>query len=101
VLVDCRIEPQLIDLEFIEWLGENSVPFSIIFTKADKLSQGKLAANVEAYKQKLLESWEELPPIFITSSETKLGREDVLNYIEAINIQAKDDEIINDDPYSA
>lgn len=85
ILLDCRHEPQKIDLEFIEWAGENGVPFALVFTKADKLSKGKLASNIEAYKQTLLESWEELPPIFITSSEAKEGRDKLLNYIEDIN----------------
>ena len=85
VLVDVRLEPQKIDLEFIEWLGVSSIPFAIVFTKADKLSVGKVSANVEAYKKKLLETWEELPPIFLTSSEKRQGRDDVLDYIEQIN----------------
>ena len=85
VLIDCRHEPQKIDLEFFQWLGENGVPFSIIFTKADKLTRSKLAENVEAYKKRLLEEWEELPPVFITSSETALGRNEVLQYIDEIN----------------
>jgi GTP-binding protein len=85
VLVDVRLEPQKIDLEFIEWLGMSSIPFAIVFTKADKLSVGKVSANVEAYKKKLLETWEELPPIFLTSSEKRQGRDDVLDYIEQIN----------------
>lgn len=85
ILLDCRHKPQKIDLEFIEWAGENGVPFALVFTKADKLSKGKLASNIEAYKQTLLESWEELPPIFITSSEAKEGRDELLNYIEDIN----------------
>lgn len=85
ILLDCRHEPQKIDLEFIEWAGENGIPFALVFTKADKLSKGKLASNIEAYKQALLESWEELPPIFITSSEAKEGRDELLNYIEDIN----------------
>lgn len=85
ILLDCRHEPQKIDLEFIEWAGENGVPFALVFTKADKLSKEKLASNIEAYKQTLLESWEELPPIFITSSEAKEGRDELLNYIEDIN----------------
>jgi GTP-binding protein len=86
VLVDSRIEPQNSDIGFMEWLGENQVPFCIIFTKADKLSKAELDRNVEAYKQRLLEDWEELPPIFVTSSETKLGREEVLDFIEQQNI---------------
>ena len=74
VLVDSRHEPQKIDLEFMEWLGENDIPFAIVFTKADKQGGGKLQMNVNAYKEKLLESWEELPPIFVTSSEKAEGR---------------------------
>lgn len=85
VLVDIRLEPQKIDLEFIEWLGESQVPFSIIFTKADKLSLAKCKANIEAYKETLLQTWEELPQIFVTSAEKKQGREEVLDYIEKIN----------------
>ena len=90
VLVDIRLEPQKIDLEFIGWLGQSSVPFSIVFTKADKLSTAKAAAAVEAYKQTLLETWEELPPMFITSAEKAVGRDDVLDYIEKINKDMKD-----------
>lgn len=85
VLVDVRLEPQAIDLEFINWLGESSVPFAIVFTKADKLTQNKAAQNVEAYKRKLSEVWEELPPIFLTSSELRKGRDELLQYIENIN----------------
>ena len=85
VLLDCRHEPQKIDLEFIQWLGEEGVPFALVFTKADKLSKGRLAANVEAYKAKLHEEWEELPPIFVTSSEERMGRNELLGYIEEIN----------------
>ncbi len=85
VLVDCRLEPQKIDLEFMEWLGVSGVPFSIIFTKADKLSGQKLHANINKYKEKLYETWNELPPIFITSSEKKAGKTEVLDYIESIN----------------
>lgn len=85
VLLDCRHDPQKIDLEFIQWLGEEGVPFALVFTKADKLSKGRLAANVEAYKAKLHEEWEELPPIFVTSSEERMGRDELLDYIEEIN----------------
>ena len=81
VLVDSRHAPQLIDLEFFEWLGENSVPFAIVFTKADKLKKTQLANNIKSYKGKLLEQWEELPPIFVTSSETAMGRTELLEYI--------------------
>ena len=84
LLIDSRHEPQRIDLEFIEWLGENGIPFSIVFTKADKLSKGKLAANVKHYLAELSKQWEELPPHFITSSETKLGKDELLDYIESI-----------------
>ena len=87
VLIDSRHKPQKIDLEFMEWLGENGIPFSIVFTKADKLSKLRLNENVEAYKNTLLESWEELPPIFITSSEKKIGGEQLTEYIEQINEQ--------------
>ena len=84
LLIDVRHEPQRIDMEFIEWLGENGIPFSIVFTKADKLSKGKLAANVKHYLSELSKQWEELPPYFITSSETKQGRDEVLDYIDEI-----------------
>jgi len=85
VLVDVRLEPQAIDLEFMNWLGVSSVPFSIIFTKADKLSASKVKLNVDAYQRKMLETWEEMPPFFITSAEKGQGREEVLEYIETIN----------------
>jgi len=87
VLIDVRLEPQKIDLEFIEWLGLSSVPFAIVFTKADKLTPNKARQAVEAYKKTLLETWEELPPIFLTSAEKKEGRDEVLDYIEQINSQ--------------
>lgn len=85
LLIDVRHEPQQIDLEFMEWLGENGVPFSIVFTKADKVSKAKLNGNVMHYLTELKKQWEELPPYFVTSSETKKGREEILNYIEEIN----------------
>ena len=85
VLVDSRHEPQAIDLAFIEWLGENGIPFSIIFTKADKLKGGRLKMNVNAYLRELSKQWEELPPYFISSSENRTGRTEILNYIENIN----------------
>ena len=84
VLIDSRLEPQKIDLEFIDWLGENGVPFAIVFTKADKLGNGKVKDNVHRYLQKLSEQWETLPPHFITSSEDKRGREELLDYIDQI-----------------
>lgn len=89
VLIDCRHEAQKIDLEFMEWLGENGVPFSIIFTKIDKISKGRLQENQKAYQEKLLETWEELPPILLSSSEKKDGREEILDYIDTINKSLK------------
>lgn len=85
VLIDVRHEPQKIDMEFIEWLGENGVPFSLIFTKADKLTGGKAAGNVRRYLTELSKQWEELPPHFVTSNVTGQGRDQVLDYIEEIN----------------
>ena len=85
VLVDSRHEPQAIDLAFIEWLGENGVPFAIVFTKADKLKGGRINSNIRHYLEKLREQWEELPPHFITSSENRMGRDELLGYIEQIN----------------
>ena len=82
VLIDCRHEAQRIDLEFMAWLGENGVPFAIVFTKADKLGRMRLHENIEAYKARLLEDWEELPPIFVTSAESKQGGEELTAYIE-------------------
>lgn len=84
LLIDSRHEPQRIDMEFIEWLGENGIPFSIVFTKSDKLSKGKLNANVNHYLGELSKQWEELPPHFITSSEIRQGRDELLAYIEQI-----------------
>lgn len=85
LLIDSRLEPQKIDLEFMEWLGENGIPFSLIFTKIDKISKGRLQENLKAYQTKLLESWEELPPILLSSSEKKEGRDEILDYIDEIN----------------
>jgi GTP-binding protein len=85
VLVDIRLKPQKIDLEFIDWLGISGIPFAIVFTKADKLSKSKAQENATQWMNQLKETWEELPPYFITSSESKMGREEVLNYIEQIN----------------
>lgn len=89
LLIDCRHEPQKIDLEFMEWLGENGVPFAVVFTKLDKLSQSNGTENVRIYKEKLSEEWEELPPVFLTSSEKRTGRDEVLGYIEEINKSLK------------
>ena len=85
VLIDCRHEPQQVDLDFMRWLGESGVPFSIVFTKADKLSRAKLSESINAYLQRLADEWDPLPPHFITSAETKQGREELLNYIGEIN----------------
>ncbi len=85
VLIDCRHEAQKIDLEFIRWLGENGVPFAIVFTKGDKLGRVALSDKVTKYKERLLEEWEELPPMFVTSSETGLGSEELTAYIENLN----------------
>ena len=85
VLVDIRHKPQPIDLEFMQWLGENMIPFSIIFTKADKLKPNALEKHIEDYKNVLLETWEDMPNYFITSSSKKIGQEDLLGYIDAVN----------------
>lgn len=85
VLIDIRHDPQAIDVDFINWLGQSNIPFSIVFTKADKLSASKVVPAATAYMDKLKETWEELPPYFITSSETKRGRDEILDYIENIN----------------
>ncbi|NDV47506.1 YihA family ribosome biogenesis GTP-binding protein [Paludibacter sp. 221] len=90
VLIDCRHEPQKIDLEFMQWLGESNVPFSIVFTKKDKLSSTRFTENIENYKQKLSEEWEELPPIFYTSSEKREGKDELLTYIDEINQSIKE-----------
>jgi ribosome biogenesis GTP-binding protein ysxC len=90
VLVDVRHEPQKIDVAFMQWLGEHNIPFAIIFTKADKLKPLAIERNVAAYQQVLLETWEEFPPYFVTSAENRVGKEELINYIEAINEQVKD-----------
>jgi GTP-binding protein len=85
VLVDIRHEQQAIDREFIDWMGTSNIPFAIVFTKADKLSAAKAKQNVEKWMKALEDAWEELPPYFITSSEKKQGRDDILDYIDQIN----------------
>jgi GTP-binding protein len=85
VLVDCRLEPQPIDLEFMQWMGESQVPFSIIFTKADKLKPNALTRNIESYKQKMLEVWEEMPQYFITSASNSEGRDELLGFLGNLN----------------
>lgn len=85
LLLDCRHEAQKIDLDFMEWLGDSGIPFSIIFTKIDKLSKSRLTENLNAYKEKLHETWEELPPILLSSSTSREGRDEILSYIDEIN----------------
>lgn len=85
LLVDSRHAPQKIDMDFMQWMGENEIPFSIVFTKIDKLSQTKSKGNIEKYKDSLAEVWETLPKIFVTSSEKQQGREELLDYIDEIN----------------
>ena len=85
VLIDVRHDPQQIDREFIDWLGESGIPFAIIFTKADKLGELKARRAAEAWMDKMRDRWEELPPYFVTSAEKGIGRDDVLDYIDSIN----------------
>ena len=84
VLIDARLPPQKIDLEFMNWCGVKGIPFSIVFTKTDKLSSSALQKNLTNYRKELLKFWDELPPVFVTSSQSKFGRESVLNYIDEI-----------------
>lgn len=81
ILVDSRLEPQKIDIEFVNWMGLQNLPFAIVFTKSDKLSVSKVTSNVENFKTELLKYWDELPPIFVTSAEKKLGKEDILHFV--------------------
>lgn len=90
VLIDCRIPPQKIDLEFMEWLGENQIPFSIVFTKIDKISSAALQKALLNYKKEMLKNWESMPQVFTTSSSSRLGRMELLNFIGSINEQLKD-----------
>lgn len=85
VLIDARLEPQKIDVEFLNWCGHNQIAFSMVFTKTDKLSSSALQKNITQYKKEMLKTWEELPPVFLTSSESKFGKEKLLNYIGEIN----------------
>jgi GTP-binding protein len=85
ILIDIRLEPQKIDIEFIKWMGENGLPFCLVFTKSDKLSKTRINESTDLYKKTLLEDWEELPTIFITSAEKKEGIKEILNFIENIN----------------
>ena len=93
VLIDIRHNPQKIDLEFLDWIGENEIPFSIIFTKADKLGPVAAKRNVDAYCRELLLTWHELPPVFVSSSEMGQGREEILEYIFQINEEVKNSSI--------
>lgn len=85
LLIDSNIPPQKLDLKFAEWLGQNGLPFSLVFTKADRIKKHVLAANVELFKSAMLETWEELPPVIISSSEKRVGREELLDYIQYCN----------------
>lgn len=89
LLIDSRHEPQKIDVEFMTWLGENGIPFAIVFTKLDKMSAVRAKESMNAYREKLKEVWEELPPVFSTSSEKRVGRDELLNYIDEINKSLK------------
>jgi GTP-binding protein len=89
LLIDIRHDPQKIDREFMDWLGENGIPFSIVFTKADKLGPVKGRQNAEKYMKTLLDVWEELPPYFITSAQSRLGKEELLSYIDSVNRSLK------------
>lgn len=92
VLIDSRIDPQEIDIEFIEWLGLNQVPFVLIFTKTDKQTQSKVQKTLAQFKNTLKEKWEELPEIFLTSSETKIGRDAILSFIDNVNKNYKEEQ---------
>ena len=85
VLIDVRHAPQKIDLEFMQFLGENLIPFCIVFTKSDKLKSGQLDKNIKSYKSEMLNTWEEMPPFFVSSAMNKAGREEILSYIDSIN----------------
>ncbi len=87
VLIDCRHEPQKVDLEFMQWMGENNVPFCIVFTKQDKVKPNALLRDIETYTQKMLETWEEMPRHFVTSSSNNTGREELLKYIGEVNLE--------------
>lgn len=91
VLIDCRHDPQKVDVEFIKWLGENGVPFSIVFTKADKLSSSKLNKSIVSFKKILLEDWEIMPAYIVSSAEDKRGKDEILDYIEELNLEMKEE----------
>lgn len=96
VLLDSRLEPQKIDIEFMTWCAEEQLPFSMVFTKIDKLSSSALQKNLAAYKKEMLKQWAEMPPVFTTSAESKFGREKLLNYIAQINTDLKQSEQFSD-----
>ena len=89
VLIDSRLEPQQIDIDFVNWLGAHQIPFALVFTKADKVSSGALQANMDAFAAEMLNTWEELPQMFTSSAVTRTGREEILRYIEEINKNTK------------
>ncbi len=97
VLIDARLEPQKIDLEFMNWCGEKGIPFTMVFTKTDKLSSSALQKNLSSYKKEMLKKWEELPPLFTSSSQSKLGRESILNYLDEI-LRAYKDQVLEKTP---
>lgn len=90
VLIDIRHDPQKIDVEFLDWLGEHEIPFAIVFTKADKLGPVAAQRKVDAYCKELLLTWSQLPPVFVTSSEKAVGRQELLDYIYSINKEIED-----------
>ena len=89
VLIDSRLEPQQIDIDFVNWLGAHQIPFALVFTKTDKVSSGALQANMDAFAAEMLNTWEELPQMFTSSAVTRTGREEILRYIEEINKNTK------------
>ena len=93
VLIDSRLEPQQIDLEFMNWCGQKQIPFCIVFTKIDKISSSVLGKNLAKYKKEMLKSWDEIPPVYTSSSESAFGKEKILNYIELINSSLKEEKI--------
>ena len=90
VLIDSRLEPQQIDLEFMNWCGQKQIPFCIVFTKIDKISSSVLGKNLAKYKKEMLKSWDEIPPVYSSSSESSFGKEKILNYIDLINVSLKE-----------
>ena len=89
ILIDSRLEPQKIDLDFISWLGEKELPFFLVFTKTDKLTKNRLATNIKAYREFLLTQWEELPISILTSAKTKSGKDEILDIIDSLNEEIK------------